>query len=84
MTVAVLRLCLKRGTSGFKLVIMSATLNMSDWEDFFGGSGVSFAVYKQAEAEHPIHDFFLADACALVGLAPRRVVHTANGRRAGR
>ena len=64
VSVALLKLALARGAS-FKLIIMSATLNTEDWEDFF--EGLSVAVYKQSEPDHPIHDYFMEDAAALIG-----------------
>ena len=65
VTTAILKLCLKHKTSNFKLILMSATLNSEDWENYF--EGLTVAIYKQSEPEHPIHDFFLADVCALTG-----------------
>ncbi|EPY26018.1 ATP-dependent RNA helicase [Strigomonas culicis] len=63
--VALLRLALRSGKSKFKLILMSATLNTGDWEDYF--SGLKVATYKQSEPEHPIHDYFLEDVCTLMG-----------------
>ncbi|KAG5496864.1 hypothetical protein GH5_01370 [Leishmania sp. Ghana 2012 LV757] len=65
VTVALLRLALLNKTSHFKLVLMSATLNTEDWEEYFAGLRV--ATYKQSEPEHPIHDYFLEDTCTLLG-----------------
>ncbi|XQJ29253.1 ATP-dependent RNA helicase, putative [Leishmania guyanensis] len=65
VTVALLRLALLNKTSHFKLVLMSATLNTEDWEEYFAGLRV--ATYKQSEPEHPIHDYFLEETCTLLG-----------------
>lgn len=65
VTVALLRLALLNKLSRFKLVLMSATLNTEDWEEYFAGLRV--ATYKQSEPEHPIHDYFLEDTCTLLG-----------------
>lgn len=65
VTVALLRLALLNKTSHFKLILMSATLNTDDWEEYF--SGLKVATYKQSEPEHPIHDYFLEDTCTLLG-----------------
>ncbi|ORC84752.1 putative ATP-dependent RNA helicase [Trypanosoma theileri] len=65
VTVALLRLCLLRRTANFKLILMSATLNTEDWEQYF--TGLKVATYKQSEPEHPIHDYFMEDVCALIG-----------------
>ncbi|CBZ29081.1 putative ATP-dependent RNA helicase [Leishmania mexicana MHOM/GT/2001/U1103] len=65
VTVALLRLALLNKLSHFKLVLMSATLNTEDWEEYFAGLRV--ATYKQSEPEHPIHDYFLEDTCILLG-----------------
>ncbi|KAK7197813.1 ATP-dependent RNA helicase [Novymonas esmeraldas] len=75
VTVALLRLALLHKTSPFKLVLMSATLNTEDWEEYF--SGLRVATYKQSESEHPIHDYFLEETCTLLGsdyLAPPQLV----------
>ncbi|KAG5497501.1 hypothetical protein JKF63_03765 [Porcisia hertigi] len=75
VTVALLRLALLKKTAHFKLVLMSATLNTEDWEEYFAGLRV--ATYKQSEPEHPIHDFFLEETCTLLGTdyqAPPRLV----------
>ena len=66
VTVALLRLCLKHHTANFKLVLMSATLNTDEWVGYF--DGLSVATYKQSEPEHPIHDYFVDDACAMMGI----------------
>ncbi|ESL10697.1 ATP-dependent RNA helicase [Trypanosoma rangeli SC58] len=66
VTVALLRLCLLKQTSNFKLILMSATLNTADWEEYF--TGLKVATYKQSEPEHPIHDYFMEDVCALTGM----------------
>lgn len=74
VTVALLRLALLQGAS-FKMVLMSATLNTEDWEQYF--EGLKVATYKQSEPEHPIHDFFLEDTCKLLGMdyqAPPKLV----------
>lgn len=63
--VALLRLALLNKTSKFKLILMSATLNTEDWEEYF--AGLKVASYKQSEPEHPIHDYFLEDMCTLLG-----------------
>lgn len=79
VTIALLRLCVKQRNAmvkdgkesknkGLKIIVMSATLDMKEWEGFFG-EDVSVAVYRQSEPEHPIHDFVLEDACALTNLA---------------
>ncbi|PBJ68403.1 ATP-dependent RNA helicase [Trypanosoma cruzi cruzi] len=65
VTVALLRLCLLKRTANFKLILMSATLNTADWEEYF--TGLKVATYKQSEPEHPIHDYFMEDVCALIG-----------------
>ncbi|KAG5471256.1 hypothetical protein LSCM1_01329 [Leishmania martiniquensis] len=65
VTVALLRLALLNKSSHFKLVLMSATLNTEDWEEYFAGLRV--ATYKQSEPEHPIHDYFLEETCTLLG-----------------
>lgn len=65
VTVALLKLCLLNRTKPFKLIIMSATLDVADWQEYF--KGLSVAVYRQSAPEHPIHDFFLEDVCSLVG-----------------
>lgn len=65
VTVALCRLCLKRGAK-FKLIIMSATLNTDEWEDYFA-KDLSVAFYKQSEPDHPIHNFFAEDICPMVG-----------------
>ncbi|KEG08928.1 putative RNA helicase [Trypanosoma grayi] len=69
VTVALLRLCLLKGTAKFKLILMSATLNTEDWEDYF--KNLKVASYKQSEPEHPIHDYFMEDICALTGVEYR-------------
>ncbi|EPY24587.1 ATP-dependent RNA helicase [Angomonas deanei] len=63
--VALLRLSLLKGRGKFKLILMSATLNTSDWEQYF--EGLKVATYKQSEPEHPIHDYFMEDVCTLLG-----------------
>lgn len=65
VTVALLRLALLNKTARFKLVLMSATLNTEDWEEYF--TGLRVATYKQSEPEHPIHDYFLEETCTLLG-----------------
>lgn len=65
VTVALLRLALLKGSAPFKLVLMSATLNTEDWEEYF--AGLKVATYKQSEPEHPIHDYFLEETCTLLG-----------------
>lgn len=65
VTVALLRLALLKKSAPFKLVLMSATLNTEDWEEYFAGLRV--ATYKQSEPEHPIHDYFLEETCTLLG-----------------
>lgn len=65
VTVALLRLALLRRSASFKLILMSATLNTEDWEEYFAGLRV--ATYKQSEPEHPIHDYFLEETCTLLG-----------------
>lgn len=68
VTVALLRLALlhSKGEKKFKLILMSATLYSENWEEYFDGLRV--ATYKQSEPDHPIHDYFLEDACALLGM----------------
>ncbi|KAG8342024.1 DEAD DEAH box helicase Helicase conserved C terminal domain [Trypanosoma vivax] len=66
VTVALLRLCLLRRTAQFKLILMSATLNTADWEAYF--AGLKVATYKQSEPKHLIHDYFMEDVCAIVGV----------------
>lgn len=63
--VAMLRLALMQQSGKLKLIIMSATLNTENWEEYF--SGLRVATYKQSEPAHPIHDFFLEDTCKLLG-----------------
>lgn len=65
VTVALLRLALLHRKASFKLILMSATLNTEDWEEYF--TGLKVATYKQSEPEHPIHDYFLEDICSLLG-----------------
>ncbi|CCW65420.1 unnamed protein product [Phytomonas sp. EM1] len=77
VTVALLRLMLAEGLASFKLILMSATLNTESWEEYF--TGLKVATYKQSEPEHPIHDYFLEDCCALLGVdhaAPPRLLRT--------
>ena len=66
VTVALLKLCLKHKTANFKLILMSATLNTDDWESYF--DGLTVATYKQSEPDHPVHDYFMEDACRLLGM----------------
>ena len=63
--VAMLRLCLKNKTANFKLIIMSATLNTDNWEEYF--QGLEVATFKQSEPEYPIHDYFIEDIAQLLG-----------------
>lgn len=67
VVVALLRLALMDEGTVFKpkLIIMSATLNTANWEEYF--SGLKVATYKQSEPEHPIHDYFLEGVCTLLG-----------------
>lgn len=62
---ALVRLALLEKPGKLKLILMSATLNTENWEEYF--SGLKVATYKQSEPDHPIHDFFLEDTCKLLG-----------------
>lgn len=63
--VALMRLALLESPKKVKLILMSATLNTDNWEEYF--SGLKVATYKQSEPDHPIHDFFLEETCRLLG-----------------
>lgn len=63
--VALLRLTLVRHPGKLKVILMSATLNTDNWEEYF--TGLRVATYKQSEPEHPIHDYFLENICTLLG-----------------
>eukprot|EP00796_Vickermania_ingenoplastis_P003598 gene3598-2539_t len=63
--VALLRLALFHHPGKLKVILMSATLNTENWEEYF--AGLKVATYKQSEPEHPIHDYFLEGVCTLLG-----------------
>lgn len=63
--VALLRLALLNNPGKLKLILMSATLNTENWEEYF--TDLKVATYKQSEPEHPIHDYFLESVCTLLG-----------------
>eukprot|EP00667_Euglena_gracilis_P002030 EG_transcript_2030 len=68
MLAALLRDCLQRGAR-LKLVLMSATLTMDDWESYFQDAGLRLGKYTQGEGQHPVHEYFLEEASVLTGLA---------------
>eukprot|EP01062_Namystynia_karyoxenos_P028232 TRINITY_DN21429_c0_g2_i1.p1 TRINITY_DN21429_c0_g2~~TRINITY_DN21429_c0_g2_i1.p1 ORF type:complete len:1788 (+),score=322.23 TRINITY_DN21429_c0_g2_i1:119-5365(+) len=66
VAVALLRLCLRRGSS-LKLILMSATLNTEDWISYFAGCKVG--VYSAGGSLYPVKSYFLEDCSTLTGMA---------------
>eukprot|EP01006_Ploeotia_vitrea_P044606 TRINITY_DN66840_c7_g1_i1.p1 TRINITY_DN66840_c7_g1~~TRINITY_DN66840_c7_g1_i1.p1 ORF type:complete len:1209 (+),score=154.58 TRINITY_DN66840_c7_g1_i1:255-3629(+) len=66
MLAALLKDCLAKGQK-FKLVLMSATLTMDDWEQFFSNTGTPIKIgkYMQGEGEHPVYEYHLEEASVL-------------------
>ena len=71
--VALLRLLLQkpRGKhTGYKLILMSATINTEQWESYF--SGLSVGLYSNDKQRYVIHNYHLEEASLLTGSALRR------------
>ena len=71
--VALLKLLLlkPRGKSnGFKLILMSATIEACEWEKYF--EGLSWGLYTNDSQKYTVHEFHLEEASILTGAALRR------------
>ena len=71
--VALLKLLLQkpRGKSkGFKLILMSATINAEEWEHYF--RGLSWGLYSNDKQKYVVHEYYLEEASTLTGAALRR------------
>jgi HrpA-like RNA helicase len=69
VTMALLRLALKKNTK-FKVILVSATMDIDDWQGYLDGFDV--ALFHQSEAEHRVHNFGLEHICPVIGMAPPR------------
>jgi len=69
VTMALLRLALKKNPK-FKVILVSATMDVADWQGYLDGFDV--ALFHQSETEHRVHCFGLEHICPVIGMAPPR------------
>ncbi|ESL07642.1 helicase [Trypanosoma rangeli SC58] len=75
------KLVMLRNPGKLRLVLCSATAEVSEWKYFF--ENLKVAEYSKAEAMYPIHDYYLEDVSKLIGIdfaepavSPTGVVHS--------
>lgn len=66
VTVALLRLAKQRGAS-FKIVLMSASVQIEEWMKYF--EGLKVGEYSTCKPRYSIHEYYMEEVCRLVGAA---------------
>eukprot|EP00758_Cryptobia_borreli_P003157 Tbor_TRINITY_DN3566_c0_g1::TRINITY_DN3566_c0_g1_i1::g.2905::m.2905/K13185/DHX30; ATP-dependent RNA helicase DHX30 len=65
VTIALLRIAKEKFKHPFKIVLLSASLEINLWETYF--KGLSIGTYNTAIPRFPIHEYFQEEICELVG-----------------